>query len=745
MPVFRHDVIGSTPLIGATTGSLIFAGANSVFQQDNANLFWDDTNNRLGIGTASPSDPLTIIHALSSDVSSNALKITATPTLGTIAANRTIIGNNTANTPTAVVSGTRNLTSYATSNVLDLSNVSIGSSGANNVITGYGMQYGISGTIVINNANTGQGIGTAGVFGSNTSNLSITSIGGSSTYFTYGGAFQNQATSPGSSNLTSTAYGIYVTATGDLTTTGATTHYGGYFTTAGTADTNFGIYVIASGATANTAALIGYDASNYMTITSSSSGAITFDAVGSSAGFTFSDTVTLSGFTAGSALFAGTSGIISQDNTNFFWDDSNNRLGIGTNSPNSLVHIVGSLAGSYGLRVSNTSATGVGIKIDTTAGSTDILGTNSTWLIDIAGVGNFTRLNATNPSALLNQLLIGYDGSNYFDVTVGATGTATFDAHGSGAGFTFNDAVTLSTPLAKGSGGTGQSTYTNGQLLIGNTTGNTLTKATLTGTANQIIVTNGAGTITLTTPQDIATTSNPTFTNMTINDLVFTVGAMDSAKNISTSTNTGAVRMYATNSLTSTPDGAALQFWGNGSSLTGQAYIDSGAHNSASINFRTAQTSGTITTRMIISATGAVRMNIYGAGAATFDASGNITSVSDERLKDIQGFFNPGLKEILSISPILFKYNKQSGLDRENIYAGFSAQNVMKYIPEAVGKGNDGLYSFNDRPVIAALVNAVKQLQQQIDGLKSQANLPLDDLSIDPLLNEERIIVSALV
>lgn len=45
-------------------------------------------------------------------------------------------------------------------------------------------------------------------------------------------------------------------------------------------------------------------------------------------------------------------------------------------------------------------------------------------------------------------------------------------------------------------GGTGQSTYTNGQLLIGNSTGNTLTKATLTA-GTGISVTNGAGSITI--------------------------------------------------------------------------------------------------------------------------------------------------------------------------------------------------------------------------------------------------------
>jgi hypothetical protein len=45
------------PLTGATTGSVIFAGAG-VFAQDNANFFWDDTNHWLGIGTITPNNPL---------------------------------------------------------------------------------------------------------------------------------------------------------------------------------------------------------------------------------------------------------------------------------------------------------------------------------------------------------------------------------------------------------------------------------------------------------------------------------------------------------------------------------------------------------------------------------------------------------------------------------------------------------------------------------------------------------------
>lgn len=57
-------------------------------------------------------------------------------------------------------------------------------------------------------------------------------------------------------------------------------------------------------------------------------------------------------------------------------------------------------------------------------------------------------------------------------------------------------AITLAGTLAVANGGTGQTSYTDGQLLIGNTTGNTLTKATLTA-GTGISITNGNGSITI--------------------------------------------------------------------------------------------------------------------------------------------------------------------------------------------------------------------------------------------------------
>ena len=43
-----------------TTGSVFFAGSDGVPTQDNSQLFWDDTNDRLGIGTAVPSQTLDV-------------------------------------------------------------------------------------------------------------------------------------------------------------------------------------------------------------------------------------------------------------------------------------------------------------------------------------------------------------------------------------------------------------------------------------------------------------------------------------------------------------------------------------------------------------------------------------------------------------------------------------------------------------------------------------------------------------
>ena len=57
---------GSGTSTAFTLGSVIFAGASGVYSQDNTNLFWDNTNKRIGMGTTSPTGK---IHTLESGIS----------------------------------------------------------------------------------------------------------------------------------------------------------------------------------------------------------------------------------------------------------------------------------------------------------------------------------------------------------------------------------------------------------------------------------------------------------------------------------------------------------------------------------------------------------------------------------------------------------------------------------------------------------------------------------------------------
>ena len=130
--------------------------------------------------------------------------------------------------------------------------------------------------------------------------------------------------------------------------------------------------------------------------------------------------------------------------------------------------------------------------------------------------------------AVGDKALVAYNGTDYVRVGASAGGSTTqvqYNNAGSLAGITGattnGTALTLVAPIlgtpASGTltnatglplttgvtgtlpvanGGTGQTSYTDGQLLIGNTTGNTLTKATLTA-GTGITVTNASGSITI--------------------------------------------------------------------------------------------------------------------------------------------------------------------------------------------------------------------------------------------------------
>jgi hypothetical protein len=164
--------------------------------------------------------------------------------------------------------------------------------------------------------------------------------------------------------------------------------------------------------------------------------------------------LTLSAYTAGSVVFAGTAGLLSQDNANFFWDDTNNRLGLGTATPARTLDVNGSavvrgplrLAASASLnanyeliqnQVSTTDATLTNI-------ATVALATDSMALIEAKIVGRRTSGSGSSGdcasfvrtalvknvggTATIVRLQTDFTGKdvNAWDGTIAATGTSAF-------------------------------------------------------------------------------------------------------------------------------------------------------------------------------------------------------------------------------------------------------------------------------------------------------------------------------
>ncbi len=185
-------------------------------------------------------------------------------------------------------------------------------------------------------------------------------------------------------------------------------------------------------------------------------------------------------------------------------------------------------------------------------------------------------------------------------------------------------------------------------------------------------------------PGVIETASNNFFVSARSGSLILRTNSTTTAITIDTSQNsTFAGRAIGASFGTATAAAAVLRY-----------------NSSAAISINNATATG-------------LQFNGYGAGTITSDASGNLTSISDSRWKDISGDFTRGLAAVRQLRPKTYHWKKESGLDAKELNAGFIAQEVLPVIPEAVSQGPDGFYSFADRPITAALVNAVNELDQK--------------------------------
>jgi hypothetical protein len=109
-------------------------------------------------------------------------------------------------------------------------------------------------------------------------------------------------------------------------------------------------------------------------------------------------------------------------------------------------------------------------------------------------------------------------------------------------------------------------------------------------------------------------------------------------------------------------------------------------------------------------------------GDASKTGSNTWLAFSDERLKNIKGRFNTGLKAVMQLQPIRYEYKRDNalGLKSEGEHIGFGAQALQKIIPEAVTKNSAGYLMVNGDPIMWTMLNAIKEQQKEIADLKAE-------------------------
>jgi hypothetical protein len=109
-------------------------------------------------------------------------------------------------------------------------------------------------------------------------------------------------------------------------------------------------------------------------------------------------------------------------------------------------------------------------------------------------------------------------------------------------------------------------------------------------------------------------------------------------------------------------------------------------------------------------------------GTASKPGGGTWAVFSDERLKNIKGNYNSGLKALMQLQPLRYEYRRNNplGLKSDAEYVGFGAQSLQKVIPEAVTQNSNGYLMVNSDPILWTMLNAIKEQQKEIAALKGQ-------------------------
>ncbi|HKO43114.1 MAG TPA: tail fiber domain-containing protein [Pyrinomonadaceae bacterium] len=209
-------------------------------------------------------------------------------------------------------------------------------------------------------------------------------------------------------------------------------------------------------------------------------------------------------------------------------------------------------------------------------------------------------------------------------------------------------------------------------------------------------------------------------------------GVVSSNNTSVTSIPAESVGLFLTNSDTTANNLSTIALGNSapaGQAVIGVVNIGSTGSAGGHLFFNTRAAGGSLAERMRITSAGLVGIGTNAPtdtlsvnGTASKTGGGSWAVFSDERLKNIKGNFNSGLKAVMQLQPVRYEYKRDNalGLNSAGEHIGFGAHELQKIIPEAVSTTSDGYLQVNNDPIIWTMLNAIKEQQKEIEQLKGE-------------------------
>jgi len=501
------------------------------------------------------------------------------------------------------------------------------------------------------------------------------------------------------------------------------------------------------------------------------------------------NSATITSLTTGSVPFAGAGGVISQDNANLFWDDTNNRLGINTNTPgNSLdVHAAGT---NPILALNNTAGNQSALSFLNTSVAKWRIGNTATNTLDIY---NFTlaaialQIKANNDAVFISNV----QGDNFVVQPTGYSTLAALSRNLTGAGYGVLSLRNSAVGTIQPSSLTVDRTYTlpdaTGTIALTSNlssylplTGGTLTGALIGTTANFSSDITIGGNDSVSTRLYVRTENNANnpalvaFKNITSisTEDVFRVQSWNGALNTVASIQADGSSTFSGDLSLTRGTTRNLNFYNNTAvNINAQIQYSEVNANTGQLLFKT-NNAGTLSTKLTISNTGSVNVvpnlgaNAFAATvsgsaiayltslASTSDFSGywqvagnlagtithptntttNYNVTSDYRLKENIAPLEGGIKAILKLKPLTGNYKADP--NKTNMPM-FIAHEVQEVVPIAV-TGQKDAFKINKETGIEEMdiqqLDAAKLIPHIVKAIQEQQTI------IDSLLKKIELL-----